>query len=135
MRSFCSHAARLTALSAAWIAALAVAMLIIAPRVSEPTAYAEPARTSYTLPNGLVVPDLWLELPESDTVPQVPEDAEAFDCRVDGNQICGTGATVLGPFDSRTPVAAGYYGQHCYAEPFNPGARDALGMPALDFCE
>ncbi|GAB4588717.1 hypothetical protein [Nocardia sp. IFM 10818] len=134
MRSLINHSARLGALALGWIAALALAMLVIAPTVTRPGDEAEPvAVQSLSLPDGTTVPDLGLELPEALESPE--EDHPAWDCRVDGNQICGPDAYVLDGYGEPVPVAPGYYGQHCYGEPYNPGARDALGLPALDWCE
>ncbi|WP_378733639.1 hypothetical protein [Nocardia brasiliensis] len=89
-------------------------------------------KSTLYLPNGDTVPDLFAELPASGTVPTVPEDAAVFDCRVDGNQICGVDAYVVGPYGEPMRVAPGYWGFHCLGEIGNPGARAALGMVEIE---
>lgn len=84
------------------------------------------------LPNGDVVPDLMMELPGSETVPAIPEGSPLFDCRVDGNQICGYDAFVVGPNGEPMHVPAGYYGFHYLGDIGNPDARAALGLPELN---
>ncbi|QIS05913.1 hypothetical protein F5X71_29620 [Nocardia brasiliensis] len=110
-----------------------VAILAFASSVeSECVSLATVSDHVIALPNGDVVPDLMMELPGSETVPAVPEDSPLFDCRVDGNQICGYDAFVVGPNGEPMHVPAGYYGFHYLGDIGNPDARAALGLPELN---
>ncbi|WP_147136913.1 hypothetical protein [Nocardia ninae] len=89
-------------------------------------------KSTLYLPNGDTVPDLYAELPPSAVEPAVPEGSALFDCRVDGNQLCGVDAYVTGPYGEPMRVAPGYWGYHCLGEIGNPGARAALGMVEIE---
>ena len=56
---------------------------------------------------------------------QIMEDESGFDCRYDGNQVCGRGATVPDGFGGRQLVAPGNYGAPSYVEVTTPGQRAA----------
>ncbi|MGY2063483.1 hypothetical protein ACW9HQ_52035, partial [Nocardia gipuzkoensis] len=79
------------------------------------------------LDGDVVVPDMFMELPPSWA--DVAEDDPEYDCRVDGNQICGYDAFVPGPFGEPMRVAPGYYGLHWHGEIDNDDARATLGLP------
>lgn len=112
-----------------------VLVVILARKAAADSECVSPATISghvIALPNGDVVPDLMMELPGSETVPAVPEGSALFDCRVDGNQICGYDAFVVGPNGEPMHVPAGYYGFHYLGDIGNPDARAALGLPELN---
>lgn len=123
----------LAALSAGWVAALGVALLVVAPTVGRPADTTEPVAAVWlTGPTGERVQDLRLELPKWDVSPE--EDDPRWDCRVDGNQICGDSATIRDGYGNQVAVSPGYYGEHCGAEPYNQGAREFLGLTPSE-CE